>query len=99
METIEGKAKAFCEKNICGIPADHKYIPKYSTRLAGGKFTNNDSGWGTGACRRTGVRLDPVGGDVRHLAGAPVGMGVDPLGEYAGHGNHFPGVKNVIANS
>lgn len=54
METIEGRAKAFCEKNICGIPADHKYIPKYSTRLAGGKFTNNDSGWGTGACRRTG---------------------------------------------
>lgn len=46
-----------------------------------------------------GGRLDPVGGDVRYLVGAPVGMGVDPLGEYAGHGNHFPGVKNVIANS
>lgn len=38
-------------------------------------------------------------GDVRHLAGDPVGMGVDPLGEYADHGNYFPGVKNVIANS
>ena len=46
-----------------------------------------------------GYRVDPVGGDVRHLAGDPVGMGVDPLGEYAGHGNYFPGAQNVIANS
>lgn len=44
-------------------------------------------------------RFDLVCVDVRHLAGDPVGMGVDPLGEYAGHGNYFPGVKNVIANS
>ena len=55
METIEGRAKAFCEKNICVDCVDHKYIPKYSTRLAGGKFTNNDSGRAAGACRRTGV--------------------------------------------
>ena len=41
-----------------------------------------------------GYRVDPVGGDVRHLAGDPVGMGVDPLGEYAGHGNYFPGAQN-----
>ena len=27
-----------------------------------------------------GYRVDPVGGDVRHLAGDPVGMGVDPWG-------------------
>ena len=41
--------------------------------------------------------LEHVGGQGYRVD--PVGMGVDPLGEYAGHGNYFPGAQNVIANS
>lgn len=44
-------------------------------------------------------RFDLVCVDVRYLSADLVGMGVDPLGEYAVDSNHFPGVKNVIANS